>query len=829
MIISVNWLKKFTDIDLPVQELAELIGQRLVEIEEVIPLTDKYRDVRIVKVVSCSPVEDSDHLHLTKVDDGGVVEGVDRDENGYVQVVCGAPNVREGMFAAWLPPKTVVPETYGTAEPFTLGARQLRGHMSNGMLASAKELALYDDHAGIIEIDQPVEPGASFADVFELNDYLLDIENKSLTHRPDAFGVIGFAREVAGIQGKAFRTPEWLSHSAPVETVEQSSDAAPRVVIEDPILSDRFTGMVFEGASEAAQSPLWMQTYLARSGMRPINAIVDITNYLMLLTGQPMHAYDYDKLLEVSGGVNEVRVRAARPGENLKILDGRELELSPDDTVIAAGEVAVGLAGAMGGAATEIDANTRRIFLECATFNLFKLRAVQMRHGIFSEAITRLTKGVPAPLAQPVLLQAAALLAEYTGAHATSSIVEDYPGQSGESQVVTDVQRINDVLGTALSEDDVKRTLEAVEFTVEIVDGQVVVGVPYWRHDISIPEDVIEEIGRLRGFDSIDVTLPLRRIRAVEPSAFDQLRTKLRRQLVRAGANEVLTYSFVHGDLMQKAGQKREEAYRITNSISPDLQYYRQSLTPSLLAAIHPNVKAGYDEYAIFEFNKFHTKRHGLNEEEVPKELDSLALVVTRQKKQASAAFYSAKQYLQYLADSMGIELFYEPLEADSDYPVTQPFEPKRSARVWDRTKTVRIGVVGEYRRAVAKAFKLPDHTAGFEVSPRALHQLAEEASVAYRPMSRYPSVERDVCFQVSVETTYQQLADAMTVSLSNAPFEVSFAPLDIFQPSSGNKKNITMTFTMFSYDRTLTGEEVSAYMESVVKGVLNQVEGEVV
>src|SRR6218665_1144893 len=210
MIISVNWLKKFTQINGTVEELATLIGARLVEIESIENLGEKYQGVVVAKVVECAPLEGSDHLNVTKIDDGGAVSDIERDENGLVQVVCGAPNVRAGISVAWLPPRSVVPETFGDAEPFVLGAKPLRGVMSNGMLASARELDLHDDHNGILEIDKDAAPGTPFAELYELNDYLLDIENKSLTHRPDAFGVIGFAREVAGIQGLPFESPQWL-------------------------------------------------------------------------------------------------------------------------------------------------------------------------------------------------------------------------------------------------------------------------------------------------------------------------------------------------------------------------------------------------------------------------------------------------------------------------------------------------------------------------------------------------------------------------------------------------------------------------------------------
>ena len=830
MIISVNWLKKFVDIDLPVDELATLIGARLVEIESVEDLTEKYKDVIVVKVVECGPVPDSDHLNLTKIDDGGRAQNVERDENGLVQVVCGAPNVTAGMLAAWLPPESIVPETINDKEPFVLGARKLRGFMSNGMLASAKELDLFEDHEGIVSIDKDAAPGTGFAEVYDLNDSLLDIENKSLTHRPDAFGVIGFAREIAGIQGKKFTNPSWLQDLDITVSSENSVDA-PTVTIEEPELSDRFQAIVLSGVNEAAQSPVEIQTYLARSGVRPINAIVDVTNYMMLLAGRPLHAFDYDKLLAVGNGKADIRVRSGREGETLALLDGRVLELSTDDIVVANGDVAVSLAGAMGGADTEVDASTKRILLESATFNLYKLRAVQMRHGIFSEAITRLTKGIPAPLGQPVLVEAAKMISQFTGAVIASDIAEAYPGKHDPIVVTLPESIVNDTLGTQFSAADVKEILENVEFGVEMNEGSISVTVPYWRNDIHIAEDIVEEVGRLSGFDSVNPVLPGRDFTAVRPSEFDGLRAKLRTLLVRAGANEVLTYSFVHGDIMRKAGQNPDDAYRITNSISPDLQYYRQSITPSLLTNVHPNIKAGYDHFAIFEINKFHTKLAGLTEEGVPKELDGLGFVVASGKKAKSAAFYEAKQYLEYIANELGLEFEYEPLEDESNYPVTQPFEPKRSARVWEKKTHERIGVIGEFKKSVQKAFKLSDNVAGFEISPVSLAKLTAGSDTSYEPLSKYPGTERDVSFQVTDDISYQQVYDAAKSVFESldSSLRVTVTPLDIYRPESGETKNVTLRFTLGSYEKTLTGDEVSKVMTTITDAVTTATNGRVV
>jgi len=824
MIISVNWLKKFTDIDMPIDELATLIGARLVEIEGVENIGAKYSGVIVAKVVTCAPIEGTDHLNVTKIDDGGVAENVERDENGLVQVVCGAPNVRAGIMVAWLPPQSTVPETFSDAEPFVLSVRPLRGVNSNGMLASAKELDLFDDHTGILEIDKDCAPGTNFGELYELNDYLLEVENKSLTHRPDAFGVIGFAREVAGIQGKAFVTPDWLNDIVPSFNSDQSLQA-PAVVIEDPSLSDRFTAIVLSGVDEKAQSPVQLQTYLARSGVRPISASVDVSNYLMLLTGQPSHTYDYDKFKALAGDDFSIRVRAARAEEKLTLLDGKEITMDPADIVIAAGDVAVGLAGAMGGANTTVDETTKNVLVEVATFDLYHLRSTQMRHGIFSEAITRFTKGVPAPLAGPVLAEAVRQLSEYTGATVSSSMVEDYPGERTEITVKVSERHVNETLGTHFSAEDIAELLQNVGFGVSFDELEATVTVPYWREDIHIPEDIIEEVGRLAGFDTINATLPRRDFTATRPNSFDELRQQVRSLLARAGANEVLTYSFIHGDILKKVGQNPDDSYRITNSISPDLQRYRQSLTPNLLTLVHPNRKAGYDEFAIFECNKVHRKSARLTEEGVPVEFDSIALVIARAKAKGDA-YYDAKHYLEYVTNVLGLKLRYETL-ADGD-ATTAPFEPARSAAVFIAHSDIYLGVVGEYKTSVQKGFKLPEYTAGFEINPRALLEAISAVGYRYQALSRYPSSERDITFQTPTTISFQAIVDEVESALSETELTTSVEPIGIYQAEGSDEKNNTVRIKLVSYNKTLTNEEVTAVIDGVIVRVIEATKGRV-
>ncbi len=828
MIISVKWLQDYVDIDLPVDELATLIGARLVEIEEVIDYGAKHKDVIVAKVVACQPLEGSDHLNVTKLDDGGKVEGIERDENGHVQVVCGAPNIREGLFVAWLPPKSTVPETFGTDAPFVLDARQLRGVMSNGMIASAKELALYDDHEGILEINLPTEPGVTLIELLHLDDTLLDIENKSLTHRPDTFGVIGFAREVAGIQGKQFVTPDWLKIADTQLEAVVDNIPKPQVTIDDPELSDRYQGLVIGNVNGVVKAPLTLQTYLARVGMRPISAIVDTTNFLMLETGQPLHAFDYDKLAAVNDGQIDIHVRGGRENETLELLDGRTIELSPEDIVIANGETAVALAGAMGGVATEVDEHTKTIFLESATFNLYNLRATQMRHGIFSEAITRFTKGQPAELTTPVLKMAAKSLEGFMDSHIASEIVEAYPGKKDPITVEVSAEKVNAVLGTNLSADEIATILRNVEFEVKVADT-IRITVPYWRNDIHIPEDIIEEIGRLNGFDSINPTLPERDFTATRPNRFDETRSTIRNTLTRAGANEVLTYSFVHGDIMNKAMQRTENSYRITNSISPSLQYYRQSLTPSLLNLVHSNIKAGYDKFALFELNKVHPKTHGMTDENVPNEVDMLALIVADKQKSESAPYYEARRVLDYLAHSLGLELIYAPLDAESGDPTMMPFEYRRAALVTDGKTDTFLGIVGEYKKSVARSFKLPEYAAGFEVSTAALDEAASKLAANYTPISRYPGTERDICFQVKEDVEYRSVITAVKVALEATSLEVAVVPVDIYQGDSSPTKNITVRISMTSHQKTLTSDEIAETVNSITMSVTDQTSATVI
>lgn len=777
MKISLNWLKKYVQPKISDEELIRLIGSRLVEVEGVIDESHKYDNIYIVKVATAEKIPDT-HLTLCQIDVGSVrLNKVDYDDNGLVQVVCGAPNVREGMLAVWIAPGAVVPASVHEDSPFVIGKRKmLSKYESSGMLAGADELDFGDDHSGIVEIEPgTAAPGELLKDVFDLDDLILDIENKSLTHRPDTFGVIGFAREVAGIMGESFNYEYQDTTLVPKKGI--------KITIEDNKICQRYSAVVLEKHGEIKNKYLsFLDTVLAKSGIRPLNPIVDVTNYLMLLTGQPLHAFDLDKFVKIGGtDTPEIVVRLARDGEKLTLLDDTEVVLNTDDIVICSGEKPVALAGAMGGKSTMIDENTRNILIESATFSLYNLRKTQMAHGIFSEAITRFTKGQPPYQCLKVAEAAAEMLSE---GFVVTQVADTLKKPLEPLKVRVSVDEINGLLGTHYTEKTIKKTLENVGFGV---NAGLTVTVPLWRTDIHIKEDVIEEVGRLLGYDNIEPVLPLHQT-AKHNTKWDT-KSKVREIMTRFGANEVLTYSFVSGRLLEKAGISTNDCYKIVNSISPELQYIRPSIVPSLLDKAYLNQKLPINKFALFEINKVYQKDGQMNSEGVPVEHTRLGMVLAERKNDGTA-YYKAKLYAEELFKKLGINVRFLPLESfgqDSSI-MGSPFEKKRSAviilenmlsedEICDSHLTI-LGVVGEFKNSVRRAFKLGDYLAGFELDFEELTDCAQEISdVDVRPVVD----KRDLTIETT--KTYEEIYEEILEILDSHRMWPEITPLAIYQP----------------------------------------------
>ena len=792
MKISLNWLKKYVRVPESVsnEELIRLIGARLVEVEGVIDETHKYDNIYIVRVESAEIIPDT-HLTLCQINDGGAE---------LVQVVCGAPNVHEGMLAVWIKPGAVVPASVHEDAPFVIGKRKMLGkYDSCGMLAGADELDFGGKHDKIAEINPEVaKPGDLLADVFGLNDLILEIENKSLTHRPDTFGIIGFAREVAGILGEKFDEPEFLFKEEVfpdgflVETKDgiSSVDSNIDVEITDPAICPRYTCAVLKVNEVTEEDKYLSETriLLAKSGMQSVSRIVDVTNYLMLLTGQPLHAFDYDKFALVGKSDKpKIIVRSAKEGEKIELLDGEEIVCHPSDILITSNGVPVAMAGAMGGKNTEIDENTKCILLESATFSLYNLRKTQMAHGIFTEAITRFTKGVPAGGTFNVLAEA---VREINGK--PLAVCDRFPSIKDAIVVKITTDEINGLLGTDYSPELIVRTLENVGFGVVLTgDSDLSITVPVWRTDIYIKEDIIEEVGRLLGYDNIKPTLPLHA--TANANEMFALKQELRDKLSCLGANELLTYSFVSENLLTKVGQDLKNSYKIVNSISPELQYVRQSIVPSLLDKTFLNEKLPVERFAIFEMNKVYQKDLGLDSENVPIEKLHLGFVVA-ERKGHETAYYMAKKYVDKIFSDYGVDVLYSPLQ--TKIVEAMPFEPMRSAEIRLKGQPdVLIGIVGEFKKSVQNNFKLADYLAGFEID---LGLLLGNKSHEHKKLF-CKKEKRDLT--VVTKDDYDDVKAKVEKLLAESGAEAIVIPGTIYQPEGSPDKHITLhlEFTKFN------------------------------
>lgn len=832
MKVPLNFVQGLVSIELPeVGQLVEKIGAQLGAIDEIIDVGSKYKNIFVVKVVSCEKHPNADKLSVCKIDDDKKFKDVERDSGGLVQVVCGAPNVHADMLAVWIPPGSTVPET-ADKEPFVLSAREIRGVVSNGMLASPKELAFGDNHQGIVEIEGDFNPGSSLG----LDDeFVLDIENKMFTHRPDAFGILGVAREVAGIFGDQFKSPDWYKMD-PVFPEPSSEKLPMKIVNELPDLVPRFVAITMSGV-KVGPSPLWLQIALAELGQKSINNIVDYTNWFMLFSGQPLHAYDYDKVKALSGGEAQLVVRNPKPGEKVKLLNGKEVEPWAEAICIATDKQLIGIGGVMGGSETEIDANTKNIILECANFDMYSVRRTVMQHGLFTDAATRFNKGQSPLQNLAVLRRAVQEIIEPAAGKKSGEVAGPVLDDNHLDKAVLERQSlylpvkvttnfINQRLGLELSPEDMKKLLENVEFEVDINGEDLTVKAPFWRTDIELREDVVEEVGRLYGYDHLPLELPWRDLMPAQRDRLFDAKAEIRDRLSRAGANEVLTYSFVHGDLMGKTGQDPAKAFQVANALSPDLQYYRVSLMPSLLDKVHANIKAGYNEFALFEIGKTHSLDH-VDEAGLPSAFEFTGLLVTAadKLKKDGSPYYLARKYLQSLTDT---PLVFKPVGNDmKDYPVVQPYELNRAALVSVEGGDF-LGIIGEFKPSVTRALKLPKYTAGFEVDTKVLQTLLG-AGLNYRPLEKFPSVSQDITLKVAADKPFAETKDFIQKELGANTLDdtsIDLQPMGIYQKEEQDK-NLTFRITITGHNRTLTDKEVASVLDKIAEGASSKLKAE--
>ena len=640
MKVSINWLKDYVDVIIPAADLAHKLTMSGNEVERMEVIGAAWDKVVVGHVVALEPHPDADRLRLATVELGGE----------QMTVVCGAPNVQVNDKIAFARVGAKLIDGH-SGEAMELRPAKIRGVVSSGMVCSEMELGMSGNHNEIIVLSPDAPVGMPLAEY--MGDTVLDIT--VTPNRADCLSILGIARETAALTGKTMTMPE-VKYTEDGEPI----DKLVSVAIADPDLCYRYCASLITGV-KIGPSPEWMQRRLLASGMRPISNIVDITNYVMLEYGQPLHAFDYERL---PGG--KVIVRRGK-GEKLTTIDDVDRKITPHMLAIADEKNPIALAGVMGGEASEVNEKTTTILLESANFNSENIRRTAQAMKMRSEASLRFEKGLSPELAFYAVRRATQLIVELTGGVAAKGIVDVYPAVVKYAPISLTGDRVRQVLGTDIDQDEMVGVLETLGFECERKSTvELLVSVPYWRTDVSLPVDLIEEIARITGYDQIPTTLLSSEIPQNEPHPMLAFKDKVRDILVGCGMQEIITYPLVSRETLDKISAP--EPIRLLNPLSAEQEYLRTSLKPSMLMKVADNEKHE-QSLGLFEIGRIYLSR----ENELPDEREVLMGAITGQRGQktwntasATVDFYDAKGILEVLFGRLGVDAAFEPAEDET-------------------------------------------------------------------------------------------------------------------------------------------------------------------
>jgi phenylalanyl-tRNA synthetase beta chain len=807
--VSLKWLADYVDITLPPEELAHRLTMAGLEVETIERVGGDWDEqlITVGRVVAVDAHPNADRLRLATVDFGG---------DGPMTVVCGAPNVAAGQKVAFARAGARLIDGR-TGKATVLKPASIRGVESSGMVCSEKELGLSGEHEGILVLPDDAPIGAPL--VRYLGDVILDLD---LTpNRPDWLSMVGVAREVAALTGGTAREPE---HT--YEEADEPASAKASVEIADPDLCFRYVAAVIEGV-RVGPSPRWLQERLIAGGMRPINNVVDITNYVMLELGQPLHAFDFAKLRD-----GKIIVRRPREGETLVTLDGVERPLATDMLAIADAEVPVALAGVMGGFDSEVREDTSTILLESATFHPTNIRRTATRLKSRTEASTRFEKGLSPELAMVAARRATKLLVELAGGRALHGLLDAYPRPVPGVRIDLSRRRLQQVLGIDLPTSTVRGALTSLGFACRwLPPERYQVRVPYWRTDVHIPDDVAEEVARIVGYDQIPTKGLGGDVPAALPQPRRELRERLRDALVAAGMQEVITYSLTTLEALGQVVPPEELAtyppLRVANPVSAEHEYLRPVLRASLLKALAANVRQREGELALFEAARVYVPgpegsrpetssrgpARGTEPEGLPQEREHVVGVVTGQREdrwgRASdepVDFYDAKGYVEAALRSLGVELTFQ--EA-TDYGLV----PGGTADLLADGR--KVGTLGQVHPSVAAAFDIAQDVYLFELVVDELLPSVGDVR-RYQPLSRFPPVVEDVALLVD----RQLPAEGVRAVIEEHDLVYRAELFDVYEGGRmpSGKKSLAFSLTYQSPDHTLTDEEVAQARRAIVE-----------
>jgi phenylalanyl-tRNA synthetase beta chain len=582
------------------------------------------------------------------------------------------------------------------------------------------------------------------------------------------------------------------------------------------------------------ESPIWLKSILLKSDIKPINVVVDITNYLMILTGQPLHAFDYDKVIKTDtaqADMAHIVIRTAKPKESIHALDGNIYELNDRNLVIANSENPIALAGAIGGKETEIDENTTNIILESANFDKYNLRRTSMDLGIVTDASTRFTRSQSPQLCDKVISKAAQLIKELAKGELSSTLIDSYPVPRDSKIVTINIEKMREKLGIDISNENVINLLENIEYNIiEIKENYLTIEVPPFRQDIEIEEDIYEDIIRIYGYEKITPILPTKKIHATTRPAINKIKQEIRSILANSGANELISYSFTNTELLNLVNQNIDDCYKIKNPLSKDLELMRPSIIQSLLEKAQLNIQQGIETFSIFEMGISHQKGL-LDKDNLPLEEWKLSYLFTDSKNLIDGnSYYEAKRYLEkVLYQFTGNPLHYTLL-ADSDFEnlpkwiksISGSFEPNSSAIVEIKVgdSKITLGIVGEISTTVQKNLSLNNFTSGFEINLEKLSQLQTNSTTEILIESKYPYITQDICFIVPNKITYSELYKIVTKSIDKDKVRFDIKCLDIYQKDDNKDRNITLRISISNTEKTLNDKDFQKIREKLEKNI---------
>ncbi len=786
MKVSLRWLQEFVDITLPLADLANRLTLAGIEVKESQIVGSEWGNIVVGQIIAINPHPNADRLSLATIDLG----------TEQPTVVCGAPNLETGDKVAFAYVGAQLIDGH-SGQVFRLKSAKIRGVSSNGMICSEKELGISDSHEGIMVLLSEAPVGIPLADY--LGDTILDLE--VTPNRPDCLSIIGIAREIAALTGQSLHLPE-VTYKETASPIEQQVS----VKIAAPDLCPRYCASLLTGV-KVASSPGWMQQRLLACGMRPINNIVDITNYVMLEHGQPLHAFDYHR---IKG--KKIIVRRAAEGEAIVTLDGVERTLSQDMLVIADEKRAVAVAGVMGGADSEVTEETTSVLLEAANFNPASIHYTGRVLFLPSEACARFERGIRPELVLSAIKRATQLIIELAEGEAAKGLVDVYPGKLDHEPILLSTDRVKRLLGVEFSPDQIVAALGSLGFDCKQAGSEVWVTAPYWRSDIHQAVDLVEEVARIIGYDKIPTTMLSEPLPRQNPEPLLSLKQEIRSSLTGYGFQEVITYSLTSLEMLNRLLPESHSLepvpLRMVNPMTAEQEYLRLNLRANLLAAFSANRRHEDGGIRLFELGRIYLPRPN----NLPDEPEVLCGILGGarlekwwQGESGLVDFFDAKGVVGGLLNQLGVDAGFEPGKDESLH-----LNKQAAITISD----TRLGIVGEVHPKVLAAFDLSENVYLLEINVTALLPFTVGHRM-FQPIPRFPSMLRDMALVVDAEITHRQVQDI----IRSFPLVRQVIIFDVYTGGQvpPGKKSLAYRVIYQSPAHTLTDEEVDEVQQQIL------------